>query len=327
MKSDVSVGTNEHILGESDRKVRSLWGDAWRRLLRNKLSMVGLGIFVLLLIIAVVGPYITPYDYLDQDLDRIAEPPSADHWFGTDQLGRDYLSRVLYGARTAVLVALVVTFISNSLGIVVGAIAAYAGGKVDLILMYMTDVMMCFPALFFAILVNSTLKVPLSNLFEKWYQQTGWGFLTNTVYLDLMIVFGALGLVGWPQTARMIRSQILSLRERDYVLAAQTVGCPNRRIIWSYLIPNGLSPVIVNLTLGFAGAMISESSLSYLGIGIRPPGASWGAMIADNLQYWRTEPHLVAVPGIVLAIVTLGINFLGDGLNDALNPRSDNKVV
>jgi len=167
----------------------------------------------------------------------------------------------------------------------------------------------------------------VATLFEKWYQQTGWSFLTNTVYLDLMIVFGALGLVGWPQTARMIRSQILSLRERDYVLAAQTVGCSNGRIIKNYLIPNGLSPVIVNLTLGFAGAMISESSLSYLGIGIRPPGASWGAMIADNLQYWRSEPHLVAVPGIVLAIVTLGINFLGDGLNDALNPRSDNKVI
>jgi len=144
MKSEAPVGNQEHILGESDRKVRSLWGDAWRRLLRNKLSMVGFGIFVLLLIIAILGPYITPYDYLDQDLDRIAEPPSADHWFGTDQLGRDYLSRVLYGARTAVLVALVVTFISNSLGIVVGAVAAYAGGRIDLILMYSTDVMMCF---------------------------------------------------------------------------------------------------------------------------------------------------------------------------------------
>ena len=309
------------------REPRSLWADAMRRLLRNKLSMAGLFVFVGLGFLAIFGPYITPYDYLDQDLDNVAQPISTTHWMGTDQLGRDYLSRILYGARTAMMCAIIVTVIRTGIGIVIGTISAYGGGTVDLVLMWITDVVMNIPGLFLAILVNTSLKIPVANAMQDLYMKTHWEFLLNTVYVDFFLVFGALALIGWPGTARLIRGQILSIRERDYIMAAQALGLPTSRIMLNHLMPNAIGPVIVSVTFGFAGAMIAESSLSYLGVGIKPPGASWGQMISSSMKYWRVYPHLVVIPGIVLGIVTLGINFLGDGLNDALNPRSSSSVI
>ncbi len=300
---------------------RNLWLDAWERLRRNELAVLGLIIAVLLILIAIFGPYLAPFGYNQTDLDRIEQPPTALHWLGTDQLGRDLLTRILYGARTAVLVATLTSVISTSLGVLLGALAAYLSGWVDTLISRIIDILMSFPHLLLAIFVNATVKTPVQSALEDLGQSTGLKFLSNSVIIDYVIVFGALSLVGWPGMARLIRGQILSLRSRDYVMAARALGIGTRGILLRHLIPNALGPIVVSLTVGFGGAMLAESSLSYLGIGIQPPGASWGRMISESLGRWRYAPHLVLAPGLTLAVVIFAFNFLGDGLNDALNPR------
>ena len=308
------------------RKERSLWGDALRRLLRNRMAMFALGTALFLILIAIVGPFVSPYDYTQQDFTAINQSPTLSHPFGTDQLGRDLLSRIMWGARTALAVALISQGLSYAIGIILGGISAYAGGWLDSVIMRLADIFMSFPHLLLAVFVNATIKQPISSAAYELYKQTGWPILKNTVALDYIIVFGALAVAGWPWAARLIRGQILSLREEEYVTAARAVGSTQRQILMKHLIPNSLGPIIVAITAGFGGAMLAESSLSYLGIGIRPPGASWGAMINESMSGWRVHPHLVAVPGIVLAICVFAFNMLGDGLNDALNPRSQNRA-
>jgi ABC-type dipeptide/oligopeptide/nickel transport system permease subunit len=303
-------------------KRRSLWADAFRRLVRNRLSMVGVVIFTLLVIVAIFGPTLAPYPYMEQNLDRVAEGPSLDYWLGTDDLGRDLFSRILWGARTAGIVAIISTSFSLVLGIALGAIAAYLGGWVDWLISRLIDVTMSIPQLLFAALIAATFRTPVAQWVDTMYARTGWGIFATTTYVDLLVVFGTLSLLQWPSYARLIRGQILSLRKLPYIESAHVVGATQRRIIFSHLIPNALGPIIVAVTFGFAGAIIAESALSFLGVGVQPPQASWGSMINDNALSWRYRPWLVAVPGVTIAIVSLGINFLGDGLNDALNPRT-----
>ncbi len=306
------------------RQRRSLWTDAWKRMIRNRLSLAGLVVFFGVFFLAIFGPAIAPYPYMEQNLDRIAEPPSLDYWFGTDDLGRDMLSRILWGARTAGIVALISTCFGLLLGIVLGASAAYLGGWVDWLISRMIDMTMSIPQLLFASLVAATFRRPVAVWVESMYGLTGLGFFRTPAYVDLIVVFGALALIQWPGYARLIRGQILALRESEYVQAARSIGSTQRSILIRHLIPNSLGPVIVAVTFGFAGAIIAESGLSFLGVGIQPPQASWGAMINDNSLSWRYRPWLVAIPGLTVAVVSLGINFLGDGLNDALNPKQGN---
>ncbi|MCY3708497.1 MAG: ABC transporter permease [Caldilineaceae bacterium] len=300
---------------------RGLWSDAFRRLLRNRLSLIGLIIVLFTYATALAGPYLAPYDHLDQDLEQIGMPPSAEHWLGTDDVGRDYFSRLLHAMRTAVLISILVPLLTLVIGVTLGTVSAYSGRAVDNTIMRLADVVMTIPTILFAALINASIAEPLEALMAAFQDQTGWRFLTNTVYVDYLIVFSALSLISWPGEARLIRGQILSLREQDYVLAARSVGATNRQIMLRHLVPNSLGPVIVSFTFSMSSAMILEASLSYLGIGIQPPGASLGSMINRSMPSWRTWPHLIAIPAIVLGIVTLAINFLGDGLNDALNPR------
>ncbi len=318
--------TDQTILDGQALKVRSLWSDAWHKLIRNRLSVIGLIITGGLLFMAAFGPMLTPYSYTQQDLLRPAELPSADHWLGTDELGRDLLTRVIYGSRTAVLVAVFSTALSMILGLVIGTIAGYAGKLVDAIIIRLTDIIMSIPALLLAAMIAATFKQPITQWARQVYEQTRWPLFANTTWLDLVIVFGGLSFVSWPAYARLIRGQILSLREKEYVEAARAVGVTARGIALRYLLPNGLGPVIVYMTFSLSGAMVLESSLSFLGIGVMPPQASWGNMIQSNIGSWSYRPWLVAVPAATLAIVTLGINFLGDGLNDALNPRTSKAI-
>lgn len=308
-------------LAGGTRKRRNLWSDAWRRLTQNHLSLVGLGVFVSVFVLAIFGPAIAPYPYMEQNLDRVAEPPSLDYWFGTDDLGRDMLSRILWGARTAGIVAPVSTFFGLALGVILGALAAYLGGWTDWLISRMIDVTMSIPQLLFASLIATTFRRPVATWVDMMYERTGIGFFRTPAYVDLVVVFGALALIQWPGYARLIRGQILFLRETEFVQAALSIGTPQRVILIRHLIPNALGPVIVAVTFGFASAIIAESALSFLGVGIQPPQASWGAMINDNALSWRYRPWLVAVPGLTVGLVSLGINFLGDGLNDALNPK------
>ncbi len=318
---DERVGLERLGRAGEEIKVRSLWRDAFRRLTRNKLSMLGLVIVAITYVIAIIGPYITPYDYLEQNLMEISQPPSADHWLGTDNVGRDYLSRLLYAMRTAVLVSILVPTISLAIGVLLGTIAAYRGRWTDAIIMRVTEVTMIIPVLLFAALINISVKDPVSNFMRSLSERTGWGFLTSTVYVDYVVVFGLLSLIMWESYARLSRGQVLSLRQADYVLAAESLGATGRHVMLRHLIPNSLSPLIVAFTFGMSGAMTLEASLSFLGIGIQPPGASLGSMISSAMTSWRQYPHLIAIPAIVLGVITLAINFLGDGLNDALNPR------
>lgn len=308
------------------RRARSLWSDAFRRLIRNRMAMFALVVVGVLVIMAIFGPFISPYDYTKQDLSSVNQGPSLQHWLGTDELGRDFLSRILWGARTALAVAIISIGLSYVIGVILGGVAAYAGGWVDATIMRVADIFMAFPHLLLAIFVNATIKRPLAEGAYRLYEQTNWPVLKNTVALDYVVVFGALAVAGWPWAARLIRGQILSLRSQEFVTAARAVGVRQPRVLRSHLIPNALGPIIVAITAGFGAAMLAESSLSYLGIGIRPPGASWGAMINESLIGWRMHPHLVAVPGLVLAVCVFAFNMLGDGLNDALNPRSSNRM-
>jgi peptide/nickel transport system permease protein len=305
---------------------RSLWGDAWRRLLRNRLSIIGLTITSLLLFIALFGPALAPYSYTEQDLQNVAKLPTADHWLGTDEIGRDLFSRVLYGARTATLVATFSTAVSVLLGLGLGVLAGYGGRRADMLVGRLTDVVMSIPSLLLAALIAVSIKEPIVGWAKAAYEQNGFFLFADTTWLDLLVVFGGLAFVQWPGYARLIRGQILALREEQYVKAAQSVGVTEWKIALRHLLPNALGPVIVAMTFSFSSAMAAEASLSYLGVGIRPPQASWGNMIQSNIGSWSYRPWLVAVPALTLAMFTLGINFLGDGLNDALNPKSSKAI-
>lgn len=322
--SDNTLG--DELNSESRVKTRSLWQDAVRRLLRNRLSIIGLIISAFLLIAAFFGPYIAPYSYTEQDLMNVAKMPSPDHWLGTDEIGRDLFSRVLWGARTAALVATFTTVISVIIGVLLGALAGYGGQLADNIIGRLVDIVMSVPGLLLAALIAVSIKEPVVSWAEGIYEISGFPLFADTTWLDLLVVFGGLAFVSWPGYARLIRGQIFSLREEQYIEAAKAVGVSEMKIALRHLLPNAMGPVIVTLTFSFSSAMVLESSLSYLGIGVQPPQASWGNMIASNIGSWSYRPWLVAVPALTLAIVTLGINFLGDGLNDALNPRSKRSI-
>lgn len=299
----------------------SLWRDAWYRLVRNKLAVVGLAIIVVLAFAAIFGPYLTPYDFLSQNLDARNLAPGLSHWFGTDDLGRDVFSRVLYGTRTAFLVAVVVTAIAVAIGVTLGAIAGFFGGIFDRIIMWFTDMTMSVPNLLLVVVINASLKTPLSQWMEAQYLATLNPFFRETIWIDFILVFGSMALISWPPYARLVRAQVLSIRSRPYITAARALGLTNGIILTRYVVPNALGPLIVSVSAGLGTAMVLESAFSFLGVGVNPPTPSWGNMISDGLRVWQHYPHLLAAPAVVLGLATVAFSFLGDGLNDALNPK------
>jgi oligopeptide transport system permease protein len=280
------------------RKQKSLWGDAWRRLLRNRLALAGLIVVVLFCLMAIFAPILARQSIDYQDALSLYQHPSLAHVMGTDQLGRDVLSRVIWGSRVSLLVGLVAQLIVLAIGVPVGAIAGFFGGKTDLVLMRFVDVMYAFPQLLFVILLMSM-----------------WGRgLTN--------IFIAIGLTGWVTLARLVRAQFLSLREKDYVLAARSIGATNSRLILRHMLPNTLTPIIVALTFGIPTAIFTEAFLSFINVGISPPQTSWGLMVGENQSYLRSYPWMLVWPSIALGLTMLSFTFLGDGLRDALDPSS-----
>jgi len=299
----------------------SLWRDAWHRLVRNRLAVAGLVAIVILAIVAAVGPWLTPYDFLTQDLEARNQTPSLAHLFGTDDLGRDVLSRVIYGTRTAFLVAVVVTAVAVAIGVALGAMAGFFGGWFDGAVMWLTDMVMSMPNLLLVVVINASLKTPITAWMEARYLETLNPFYRQTVWIDFLLVFGSMALISWPPYARLVRAQVLSIRGRPYVTAARALGLTNRLILTRYVIPNALGPLIVSVSAGLGTAMVLESAFSFLGVGVNPPTPSWGNMISDGLRVWQHYPHLLAAPAAVLGLATVAFSFLGDGLNDALNPR------
>ncbi|MBP1858274.1 ABC transporter permease [Rhizobium herbae] len=299
----------------------SLWRDAWHRLRRNRLAVFGLAVAVILAFTALFGPYLTPYDFLSQDLNSRNLAPSLSHLFGTDDLGRDVFSRVIYGTRTAFLVAIVVTFIAVLIGVTLGALAGFFGGWLDRIVMWLTDMTMSIPNLLLVVVINASLKSPISMWMESRYLATLNPFYRETIWVDFLLVFGSMALISWPPYARLVRAQVLSIRSRPYITAAQALGLTNRIILMRYVVPNALGPLIVAVSAGLGTAMVLESAFSFLGVGVNPPTPSWGNMISDGLRVWQHYPHLLAAPAAVLGLASVAFSFLGDGLNDALNPR------
>jgi ABC-type dipeptide/oligopeptide/nickel transport system permease subunit len=299
----------------------SLWRDAWDRLVKNKLAVIGLVMVVVLFFAAMFGPYLTPYDFLSQNLDDRNLPMSWVHWFGTDDLGRDVFSRVLYGARTAFFVAIVVTIIAVIIGAALGVLAGYVGGNTDRFIMWLSDVTMSIPNLLLVVVINTSIKPPLARWMETQYLETLNPIYRNTMWIDFILVFGSMALITWPPYARLMRAQVLSIRNRPYVTAAKAIGLPAGQIMWRHIAPNALGPLIVAVSAGLGTAMVLESAFSFLGVGVTPPIPSWGNMISDGLRVWQHYPHLLAAPAAVLGLATVAFSFLGDGLNDALNPR------
>ncbi len=311
------------IAGSPEEPTVNLWRDAWFRLKRNRLAVFGLAVIVVLALTAIFGPYLTPYDYLSQDLDARNLAPSLAHLFGTDDLGRDVFSRVVYGTRTAFLVAVIVTFVAVLIGLTLGAVAGFFGGAFDRVIMWLTDVTMSVPNLLLVVVINASLKTPIATWMEARYMATLNPVYRETVWIDFILVFGSMALISWPPYARLVRAQVLSIRSRPYVTAATALGLSNWIVIRRYVVPNALGPLIVSVSAGLGTAMVLESAFSFLGVGVNPPTPSWGNMISDGLRVWQHYPHLLAAPAAVLGLASVAFSFLGDGLNDALNPRGN----
>ncbi len=288
------------------RRSRGLWSDAWRRLRKNKLAVVGLIVIGILALIAIFAPLLAPDNYRDVvHSGHTNAGPGEAGLLGADNLGRDVLSRLLYGARISLSVGFVVQLVVVGIGIPLGAIAGYFGGWVDTLISRMIDIMYAFPTLLLIVLLSSALR-------ESPIKQVLGG---------LFIIFIAIGLSSWVGDARLMRGQIISLKGREYVEAARAMGATSSRILLKHLIPNALGPILVSVTFGIPGAIFAEAALSYLGIGVIPPTPSWGAMINEGQQAIFYAPTQVLFPGIAIAITMLSFTFLGDGLRDALDPR------
>ncbi len=303
---------------ELARPSRSLWRDAWRRLLANRPAVVGLALVIFLIAAALAANVLAPYSFEAQDLDQTDLGPGAAHLLGTDQLGRDLLSRLLFGSRISLAVALVDVLIVVLIGVPLGLLAGFLGGRTDTLIMRTVDILLAFPNLLLVIVVITYLRAVL-DLPQS-------GALAVVGALDklsggLLGVFIALGLVSWLTVARLVRGQVLSLKEMQFVEAARMVGVGNARIMLRHLLPNTLAPVIVAATFGIPGAIATEAGLSFLGLGVRPPFPSWGILIAEGVRSMRAFPHELIVPGSALAIMLICFSFLGDGLRDALDPR------
>jgi oligopeptide transport system permease protein len=296
---------------------RGFWTDAWRRLLRNPVALVSMGFLAFLVTAAIVAPMLLPYSYEKQNLLALYASPSRTHWLGTDHLGRDLLSRLLVGARISLTVGLVAEFIIISVGTVMGSFAGYFGGWVDSLIMRVVDALYAFPDLLLIIIVMSYLKAQLGGGVAGWLAPLA---ALNKALGGLLGVFIALGLTSWLTTCRLVRGQILALREREYVEAARVLGASPGRIIRAHLLPNTMGPILVAATLGVPYAILLEASLSFIGLGVDPPMPSWGLMISEGVQAVQSYPHVILAPAVAISLTLLGFNFLGDGLRDALDP-------
>ncbi len=271
-----------------------------KQLSKNKMAMVGLAILSSEIILAILAPYIMPYDYASMDMTSIFAKPSLQHFFGCDDMGRDIFSRVLYGARYSISIGIIAVLIGSFFGCIIGAIAGYFGGQVDNIVMRLLDVIQAVPGMLLMIVISAVL---------------GPGYFNTIVALSVGSISGM---------ARMLRAQMLKERENEYIEAAQSINCSKARIIISHLLPNCISPMIVSATMGVAQTITVAAGLSFIGLGVQPPIPEWGAMLSAARQFIRQAPHLVYFPGLAIAVTVLALNLLGDGLRDALDPKLKN---
>jgi oligopeptide transport system permease protein len=276
----------------------SLWLDAWIKLCKNRMALFGFAVLLVLCVVSLLTPWIAPYSYEQQDLMLGATPPSAAHWLGTDIFGRDMLTRIMYGGRVSLMVGFIATAVALVIGILWGSIAGFIGGRVDAVMMRIVDIMYALPFMIFIVL--------LMVVFGR----------------NILLLFVAIGAVEWLTMARIVRSQVMALRKQEFVEAAYSMGLSRWAIIRRHIIPNTLGPVIVYTTLTIPSVMLLEAFLSFLGLGIQPPQSSWGLLINYGVETMEEYPWLLIFPGITLSLTLFALNFLGDGLRDALDPRA-----
>ncbi len=287
----------DSIMPHDTTQKSSLLHIYWQRFRRNRFAVAGVFVILLLFAASIGAPLITPYHPGTIDAYHVLLPPSADHWFGTDELGRDVFTRMIYGARISLKVGFVAVGIAVVIGTVVGLLAGFYGGWTDSILMRLVDIMLCFPTFFLILAVIAMLEPSI------WY---------------IMII---IGVTGWMGVARLVRAEVLSLRERDFVMAARALGASDFRIIFRHILPNAMSPVLVSASLGVAGAILTESALSFLGIGVQPPDPSWGNILTAGKDYIEFAWWLSLFPGLAILVTVLSYNLVGEGIRDALDPR------
>ena len=284
---------------------RSLWNDAWRRLRKNRMAVVCGAFTIAVVLFCFVGPWIAAAFGIDGttiDTVRGATPPSGGHWFGTDTLGRDMLVRVMQGGQIAIIVAITATLVAVVIGVSYGAIAGFAGGRVDYFMMRVVDVLYGFPTIVFIIVLQATLLADYKD--------------------NLVVLFALIGAISWLSMARIVRGQVLSLRHREFVDAARVLGARPWRILFKHVVPNVLGPVIVYATLSIPFVMLTEAFLSFIGLGVQAPRASWGTLVTEGSSQIVVYPWLLYAPGLVMGLTIFALNFLGDGLRDALDPST-----
>lgn len=275
----------------------SYWQDAWRRLKKNKVAMASMIFIILLAVLAIVAPMVSPYSHATLDYEAMNQSPSAEHWFGTDNLGRDMWARVWMGARVSLFIAFVAALVQSTMGIIIGGISGFFGGKVDMFLMRLSDIVDSIPLLVYVILIMMIMGSGMA---------------------PIIIAFA---LTGWIRMARLVRGQALSLKESDYVMAAKGLGGSNMRIIISHMVPNMLGVIIVTLTMSIPTAIFTEAYLSYIGIGLQPPLTSWGLLANEGAAVIKTYPYQLIIPALFISITMLSMQLFGDGLRDALDPK------
>jgi oligopeptide transport system permease protein len=307
-------------------KGASLWSDAWKRLKKNRVAMVSGGILIVMILLCILVPSWSSWDYTEANLRLGATPPSSDHWMGTDFHGRDLMARVFFGGRISFAVGIVATIVSFAIGTTWGGVAGYFGGRVDSVMMRMVDVMYTFPFLILVILLqvffagkdgsfHNAFKVVLSPFVAN-ASEPSWFPI-----FQICFVFGALGLISWLTMARIVRGQVIALRSLPFVEAARSIGVGHSAIIFRHLIPNSLGPIIVYTTLTVPQIMLVEAFLSFLGLGTQEPLASWGLLTAKGAEQMVVNPWTLVFPALMLAITLFSLNFVGDGLRDALDPK------
>lgn len=316
------VGAEKAIKGAS------LWSDAWKRLLKNKLAVFGLVVMVFMLVLVIVGPPILRWtlgytaDHIPAEGDLIKSfPPSLEHPMGTDEAGRDLFARVLQGGRISLMVGVISTIVSLIVGVSYGATAAYLGGRIDNIMMRLVDIIYAIPYILIVIVLLSVFGGPNTPNWIRSMAET-FGGAGNQGLSQIFLLFFALGLVSWLTMARVVRGQVLSLKNQEFVLAARATGVSTPGIIFRHLVPNALGPVIVYATLTVPSVMLTEAFLSYLGLGVQAPYASWGSLASDGVRNIAIFPWQLIFPGVTMALTLFSLNFLGDGLRDALDPQT-----
>jgi oligopeptide transport system permease protein len=299
------------------KQVDSFWSSAWRQFRKNKLAVVSAWFIIALAIVAVVVPYLLPQTYSEQDISVSLQGPSWSHPMGTDQLGRDLMTRLIFGARVSLTVGIVVQAVILLIGVPAGLLAGYVGGKLDMAIMRVVDVLYAMPNLLFVILIMTFLRGQfgedpngIAGVLADLDRTTG----------GLIGVYIGLGLVSWLTIARIVRANTMSLKEKEYVEAARGIGAGHGTIMRRHLLPNTIAPIVVAATLGIPGAILYEAGISFLGLGVIPPMPSWGLMISEAIPQMRAHPYMLVSPAAALSLTVLAFNFLGDGLRDALDP-------